>query len=117
MSKVNSEAKHPHAKKPCGKINRENEKMNNPTIKLTLAKTEEKNLEERLIKAYFRKFGKDADYPSQTIDYFSHDSINYAVLSNSNYNLAVYKLFENGNFRYCNYLPRHIAWELGFNVP
>jgi hypothetical protein len=77
-------------------------------------------IEDRLFKAYYRKFGKDADCPSQTITYLNHHGTNYAVLSNSNGTLAVYKLyndeFPNGKFRYCNYLPRHIALHLGFEI-
>jgi hypothetical protein len=76
--------------------------------------------EQRLMKAYFRKFGKNADCPSQTVDYLNHDGTNYAVLSNVNGTLAVYKLykdeFPNGKFRYCNYLPRHLALDLGFEI-
>jgi hypothetical protein len=70
-------------------------------------------LEQRLIKAYFRKFGKRADQPSQYIEYITHDDVEYGVLSNAYRTLAIYKLFENGSFRFANTLPRHLAMELG----
>jgi hypothetical protein len=48
--------------------------------------------EQRLLKAYFRKFGKNADIPQQEIEYKKFNGKDYAILSNCNGVLAVYRL-------------------------
>lgn len=56
------------------------------------------DLEQRLFEAYFRRFGKDAQQPSQIVDYITEKSVEYAILDNIYGILAIYKL-KDENFR------------------
>lgn len=56
--------------------------------------------EDRLFKAYFRRFGRNAPCPSSTVEYVEHDGKTYAVLSNINDVLAVYRVKDDGSLKY-----------------
>ena len=58
------------------------------------------DLRDRLFRAYFRRFGKDADSPSQFIEYFDENGLSYARLSNVRGVLAVYRIKEDGSLKY-----------------
>lgn len=66
----------------------------------------DKDLEHRLIKAYFRKFGRNADYPSQEVKYREDYKGKLAFLSNINGTLAVYRIYDDGSFRYLKQLTK-----------
>jgi ribosomal protein S27AE len=52
------------------------------------------DLEKRIFRAYFRKFGKNADIPQQEIEYKKFNGKDCAILSNCNGVLAVYRLLD-----------------------
>jgi hypothetical protein len=56
------------------------------------------DLEYRLFKAYFRRFGNNAPYPSQSVWYFKYKDKQYAVLDNRNGILAIYSLGKRINY-------------------
>jgi len=58
------------------------------------------DIEQRIFRAYYRRFGKNADHPSQIVEYFEKDGLSYATLSNVNGDLATYRIKEDGSLKY-----------------
>ena len=60
------------------------------------------DIEKRAFRAYFKRFGKKADQPSQTVEYFESDDgkKQYLSLSNCNGELAIYRILEDGRLRF-----------------
>ena len=54
----------------------------------------------RIFRAYFRRFGKDADVPCGTIEYFDENGRSYARLFNVTGTLVVYRIREDGSLKY-----------------
>lgn len=57
-------------------------------------------IEDRIFRAYFRRFGKYAYMPSGSIEYIEIEGNAYAVLSNVNGILAVYRINNDGSLRF-----------------
>jgi hypothetical protein len=57
-------------------------------------------VESRLFRAYFRRFGKMAYAPSRDLEFFEENGKSYVRLSNVNGTLAVYEIKEDGSLRY-----------------
>ena len=74
--------------------------------------------EEALFKAYFRLEGKLAPQPERGVTYVTIDDQEYAVLTNINGILAVFKLYPEGKIRFRRVrdpeLIDKIAEELGY---
>lgn len=60
----------------------------------------EKEFETKLFRAYFRRFGKNAPYPSSNIDHAEIDGKPYVVLSNAYGILAVYRIRNDNTLKY-----------------
>lgn len=63
--------------------------------------------EERAFRAYYRRFGSNADQPSKQAEFETVNGVEYVVLSNSYKTLAVYKIRNDGSLKYCKHgLPK-----------
>ena len=60
------------------------------------------NIKGRIFRAYYRKFGKDASIPSSTIEHCIHEGKEYAILSNVNGILAVYRIMSDETLKDIN---------------
>jgi hypothetical protein len=57
-------------------------------------------LEDRLFRAYLRRFGKEADRPSSDIEFIEENGRTYARLSNCNGILAVYRVKDDSSLKF-----------------
>ena len=57
-------------------------------------------IEERAFRAYFRRFGKNADAPSQHLEQFTKKDKDYIRLSNVNGTLAVYRILNDNGLKF-----------------
>ena len=58
------------------------------------------NVETRAFKAYFRRFGKNAAIPGQTVDLYEQEGKDYIRLANVNGILAVYRIHDDGTLKF-----------------
>jgi hypothetical protein len=63
-------------------------------------------LERRLFRAYFRRFGKDAMQPSLSVEHHQIGDREYAKLWNVHGTLAVYRIHEDGKIRFLKIYPK-----------
>ena len=60
-----------------------------------------RDVETRMFNAYFRRFGKNADQPSGTVEfYLAKNKQRYGVLSNCNGVLAVYRIQDDESLKF-----------------
>ena len=63
-------------------------------------RNEEDYIKKRAFNAYFRRFGKFAYVPSQTVEFIEDKGKDYIILSNVNGTLATYRIREDGSLKF-----------------
>jgi len=63
------------------------------------------DMKRRAFNAYFKRFGKYADQPSQIVEFIEDNGKDYIVLSNVNGTLATYRIRNDGSLKFLKRNP------------